>query len=72
MSLPFPIGSRVMTGVFVMNQWHPMHPGIVVADHNGYCDVDVMSLHGGAPWIHSLPYNYLRADTPLQSGGSNG
>lgn len=25
--------------------------GVVTAIYSGYCDVDVMSLHGGAPWI---------------------
>lgn len=44
-------GSRVRSYVSVMGERHPMHIGIVVRDYGDTCDVDRMSLHGGAPWI---------------------
>lgn len=48
------IGDKVMTGVFVAGEFVPMHPGIVIAQtpDGSISDVDVMSLHGGRPWIH--------------------
>jgi hypothetical protein len=45
------IGDLVETAVYVLNKRIPMSKGIVVAIHPGYCEVDIMSLHGGAPWI---------------------
>jgi hypothetical protein len=48
---PFQAGQKVRTGVWVGCDWHEGSPGIVVAVHDGYCDVDIMGLHGGAPWI---------------------
>lgn len=45
------IGSHVWTGVHVCGKWQRMAQGIVTEWCNGYWKVDVMSLHGGAPWI---------------------
>lgn len=50
------IGQRVWTGVYVLGKWQRMALGVIVAIHSGYYDVDVMSLHGGAPWITSHTY----------------
>jgi hypothetical protein len=47
------VGSRVRCGVYVLGEWVPMHVGIVTRDHgDGSYDVDRMSLHGGAAWVH--------------------
>lgn len=45
------IGHKVWTGVFVGGEWVRTAMGVVVGIHSGYYDVDIMSLHGGAPWI---------------------
>lgn len=45
------LGKKVWTTVSAGGQTVRMAQGIVVGVHSGYCDVDVMSLHGGAPWI---------------------
>ena len=37
-----------------------MANGKIVAIHSGYCDVDIMSLHGGAPWIVQETNSSLR------------
>ena len=50
------IGEKVWTGVFVCNKWRRMSPGIITMVHSGYCDVDVMGLHGGNPWITQHVY----------------
>jgi hypothetical protein len=48
---PFKIGQRVTTGIYVGGEFMPMCQGDVVAVHDGFCEIDRMSLHGGAPWI---------------------
>jgi len=54
------IGDMVQTGVFVLNEWVPMASGRIVDDHGGYFDVDVMSHHGGAPWVTQHTYAQVR------------
>lgn len=56
----FSVGDKVQGGVFVAGQWVKTRTGIVVAVHSGYCDVDVGSLHGCAPWVLKEPNNCLR------------
>lgn len=62
----FQIGERVRTGVYVCGEFRPMVDGIIVAVHNGYCDVDVMSFRGGAPWVRSYTYGELRREEGRQ------
>ncbi len=50
-TMQFKVGQRVWTTVMTNGVTQRMARGIVVAIHSGYCDVDVMSLHGGAPWV---------------------
>ena len=50
------IGQKVWTGVFIGSEWQRMASGIIVAVHDGYYDVDIMSLHGGAAWITQHTY----------------
>lgn len=47
----FRIGQRVWTTVTFGKKTQRMAQGVITGMHSGYCDVDVMSLHGGAPWI---------------------
>ena len=56
----FKIGQKVWTGVWVMGKWQRMAVGIITAVYSGYYDVDIMSLHGGAPWItqHTILEDY--------------
>lgn len=58
---PFRVGQRVWTTVTVAGTIRRMAMGIVVGIQSGYCDVDVMSLHGGAPWIQK------HSDTSLEA-----
>lgn len=47
------IGDKVETGVFVLGEWKPLYAGIVIdqSTEGSLSKVDIMSLHGGAPWI---------------------
>lgn len=54
------VGDHVRTGVYVLGEYRPMEDGYIVATHSGYCDVDVMSHHGGAPWIKKIEHTCLR------------
>ena len=54
------VGDMVETCVFVLGERIPMAHGRVVAIHGGYCDVDVMSHHGGRPWIRQEMTHNLR------------
>ena len=56
------VGDKVMTGVFVLGRFQPMSPGIVTAQtpDGTVSDVDVMSLHGGAPWIRKEATSHLQ------------
>jgi hypothetical protein len=49
------VGDKVETAVFVNNKRVPMSVGIVVrqSEDKSISYVDIMSLHGGAPWIKS-------------------
>jgi hypothetical protein len=55
------IGDKVKTGVYVLGEWMPMYIGIVVDQSidQTISKVDVMSLHGGAPWIHAERTDHL-------------
>lgn len=46
----FKVGDKVYTGVFVCGEWRRMASGIITKVGGCY-EVDVMSLHGGAPWL---------------------
>ena len=61
---PILVGDRVRTGVFVLGAWQPMSIGDVVAQtpDGTVSDVDVMSLHGGQPWIHKEATSHLRRE----------
>ena len=52
----YQIGQKVWTGVFVCGEWQRMAAGIVIEIHSGYYSVDIMSLHGGKPWIVDCVY----------------
>jgi hypothetical protein len=66
----FTVGQMVETAVYVGRDRVPMSKGRIVAVHSGYCDVDVMSHHGGAPWIQSYPKFALRAvERTTENGG---
>lgn len=58
------VGDRVRTGVSVCGEWQPMAEGIVkwVSADGSIADVDVMSLHGGAPWIRTEATSSLRKE----------
>ena len=55
------IGDKVKTGVYVLNKWVPMYTGVVVDQSidGSISNVDVMRLHGGAPWIHKERTDHL-------------
>lgn len=55
----FKVGDKVHTCVFVAGVRQKMSAGIVTAIHSGWCEVDVMSLHGGAPWIRFESNSHL-------------
>jgi hypothetical protein len=56
------VGDKVKTGVYILNEWKPMYVGIVVDQSidKTISQVDVMSLHGGAPWVHTERTDHLR------------
>ena len=58
------IGDRVRTGVYVLNEWVPMALGIVtnVSSDGASVEVDIMSLHGGAPWKQWRAATDVRSD----------
>lgn len=58
------VGDRVRTGVYVCNEWKPMHLGIVTSQSNDgtLSNVDIMSLYGGAPRIHLEQTSHLRLE----------
>lgn len=64
------IGAKVWTGVHFCGEWHRTALGVVTGIHSGFYDVDVMSLHGGSPWI--TQHTHLEAyednlDSPSES-----
>lgn len=62
--MPIKIGDRVRCGVYVMGEWRPSSAGIVVSQtpDGTVCGVDIMSLHGGAPWVRQECTNHLRLE----------
>ena len=58
------VGDRVRIGVYVTGGWVPMSLGIVteLSADKSTAHVDVMSLHGGAPWIRHEQTNHLRKE----------
>ena len=47
------IGDKVQCGIFIQREWSPTCIGVIVSKTNdgSVCGVDVMSLHGGSPWV---------------------
>lgn len=68
MSKEIRLGDMVQTAVFVGAERVPMATGRVVAIRNGSCDIDIMSHHGGAPWIVSKPTHSLEKVTEVVRG----
>ena len=56
----FKVGDRVRNGVYVCGEYRPMEDGVVTRVCSGYCEVDVMSHRGGAPWIKLISWGELR------------
>lgn len=56
------VGDMVRTGVYVNGEWRPSYSGRVVnmSFDGSVSDVDVMSHHGGRPWIHKEQTSHLR------------
>ena len=56
------IGDKVQTAVYLGGNRHPMAIGIVVDQSfdGSVSKVDVMSMHGGAPWIRDVATAHLR------------
>lgn len=61
---PIVIGSLVRTGVYVLGEWKPMFLGKVrsISSDQTLAEVDVMSLHGGAPRVHLEQISQLRLE----------
>ena len=51
MSDSIKVGDMVETCVYVCHQRIPMDRGRVISINGGVAEVDVMSHHGGAPWV---------------------
>lgn len=58
------IGDRVRCGVYVGGVWRPSSAGIVVSQSpdGAVSGVDIMSLHGGRPWVRQERTDHLRPD----------
>lgn len=69
---PFKIGDKVNTTVSVCGIPQLMAQGIVTGVHSGYCDVDVMGLHGGAPWIQQHADSSLELVEPSPTPATAG
>ena len=56
------VGDMVQTGVYVHDEWRPSYSGRVVhlSPDGTVAQVDVMSHHGGRPWIHHEATSHLR------------
>ena len=59
---PCHVGQAVWTCVFACGIKQRMAKGIITEVHSGFCAVDIMSLHGGAPWITLHSYFELEPD----------
>ena len=63
------VGQKVWTTVSVNGITQRMASGIITAVHSGYCEVDVMSLHGGAPWVQYHNTHSLELETTPSAAG---
>lgn len=56
------VGDMVKTGVYVLGEWRGCYTGRVVqqSSDGSTSQVDVMSHHGGWPWIHFEVTSHLR------------
>lgn len=54
------VGDMVETAVYRGNERVPMASGRVVRLFDGLAEVDIMSHHGGAPWITLHDESHLR------------
>ena len=63
------IGDKVRTGVYVNGEWCQMQTGMVVAQSfdGSVSDVDIMSLHGGRPWVVKESTAQLRKISTMMS-----
>lgn len=53
-------GQKVQCGVYVCGEYRPTYIGVVTRVCSGYCEVDIMGLHGGAPWVIKKTNSELR------------
>lgn len=62
------IGDKVRCGVYVGGEWRPSEMGIVVTQSfdRSVSGVDVMSLHGGRPWVRQEQTSHLRKIDPTK------
>lgn len=65
------VGDTVQTGVSVLGNWVPMSVGIVVSQTSdrSVSGVDIMSLHGGAPWVIQEQTTHLRKVPMMSADG---
>jgi hypothetical protein len=65
------VGDKVQCGVYVLNEWRPMHSGFVVSQSSdgSISGVDIMSHHGGAPWVHQEQTSHLRKVPMFRADG---
>ena len=65
------VGDKVQTGVYVFGEWKPMQTGFVVAQSfdGSTSDVDIMSHHGGAPWVIKEATHHLRLVPMMRADG---
>ena len=56
------IGDKVQCGDHILGEWKPTSLGVVVSQTSdgSVSGVDVMSLHGGAPWVRQEATSHLR------------
>ena len=60
------VGDMVQTGVYVLGEWRASYTGRVVQQSSDgtTSQVDVMSHHGGRPWVHFEDTCHLRKLDP--------
>jgi hypothetical protein len=56
------VGDMVRCGVYVLGEWRQSYLGRIVqqSSDGAVSHVDVMSHHGGSPWIHFEQTSHLR------------
>lgn len=56
------VGDMVRMGVYVLGEWRPSYSGRVVgmSSDGSVSEVDVMSHHGGRPWVHLVETSHLQ------------